>query len=75
MKFVIDLIQQFKAEGKFKGFKWSYPVNGPDLSLEDQKQLFSPRELFFMKKQEIDQKKEQATQENAQILDLLIVQM
>lgn len=55
MKFVIDLIKQFKAEGKFKGFKWSYPVNGPDLSTEEQKQFFTPKELFFMKKQEIDQ--------------------
>ena len=55
LTFVIDLLKQFKSEGKFKGFKWSYPVNGPDLSLEDQKQLYTPRELFFMKKQEIDQ--------------------
>lgn len=55
MKYVIDLLKQMKVEGKFKGFKWSYPVNGPDLSLEDQKQLYTPRELFFMKKQEIDQ--------------------
>jgi len=55
MKYVIDLLKQMKTEGKFKGFKWSYPVNGPDLSLEDQKQLYTPRELFFMKKGEIDQ--------------------
>lgn len=55
MKYVIDLLKQMKTEGKFKGFKWSYPVNGPDLSLEDQKQLYTARELFFMKKQEIDQ--------------------
>jgi len=55
MKFVIDLIKQMKSEGNFKGFAWSYPVHGPDLSLEDQKSLFTPKELFFMKKQEIDQ--------------------
>jgi hypothetical protein len=54
MKYVIDLLKQMKAEGKFKGFRWSYPVNGPDLSVEDQKGLYTPKELFFMKKQEID---------------------
>jgi hypothetical protein len=55
MNFVMDLIKQMKSEGKFTGFKWSYPLNGPDLSLEDQKTLYTPKELFFMKKQEIDQ--------------------
>lgn len=55
MNFVMDLIKEMKSSGKFTGFKWSYPLNGPDLSLEDQKSLYSPRELFFMKKQEIDQ--------------------
>lgn len=55
MKFVIDLIKEMKSEGRFTGFKWSYPLNGPDLSFEDQKALYTPRELFFMKKEEIDQ--------------------
>lgn len=55
MKFVIDLLKEMKSQNKFTGFRWSYPVNGPDLTLDDQKQLYSPRELFFMKKQEIDQ--------------------
>lgn len=55
MKFVLDLLKEMKAQNKFTGFKWSYPVNGPDLSIEDQKSLYSPRELFFMKKQEVDQ--------------------
>jgi hypothetical protein len=55
MRFVMDLLKEMKTQNKFNGFKWSYPVNGPDLSLEDQKQLYTPRELFFMKKQEVDQ--------------------
>jgi hypothetical protein len=55
MKFVMDLLKEMKTQNKFNGFKWSYPVNGPDLSFEDQKQLYTPKELFFMKKQEVDQ--------------------
>jgi len=55
MRFVMDILKEMKSQNKFNGFKWSYPVNGPDLSLDDQKQLYTPRELFFMKKQEIDQ--------------------
>lgn len=55
MKYVFDLLKEKKSKGEFEGFSWSYPVYGADLSQEDMKNIFTPRELFFMKKKEVDQ--------------------